>query len=73
MDKYSIFQPTQDVRKLRDYILKDTDWTQLPDVPLTPEQKTAWATYRQALRDITEGLDLTLEDYSHVVFPTPPN
>lgn len=33
--------------------LADSDWTQLPDVPLTDEQKTAWQTYRQALRDIT--------------------
>lgn len=33
--------------------LVDSDWTQLPDVPLTDEQKTAWQTYRQALRDIT--------------------
>lgn len=33
--------------------LADSDWTQLPDVPLTDEQKTAWQTYRQELRDIT--------------------
>lgn len=33
------------------------DWTQLSDVPLTTEQKTAWATYRQALRDITTQTD----------------
>lgn len=39
------------VRVLRDTLLAQCDWTQLPDVPL--ETKTAWATYRQALRDIT--------------------
>lgn len=32
-------------------LLQDSDWTQLPDVPLTDEQKTAWATYRQQVRD----------------------
>ena len=32
--------------------LMASDWTQLPDVPLAT--KEAWATYRQALRDITE-------------------
>lgn len=33
-------------------LLLETDWTQLPDVPLAT--KTAWATYRQQLRDITD-------------------
>ena len=35
----------------RAYLLSSSDWTQLPDVPLAT--KGAWATYRQALRDIT--------------------
>jgi hypothetical protein len=35
----------------RNQLLQDSDWTQLPDVPLPT--KPAWATYRQALRDIT--------------------
>lgn len=35
----------------RNQLLADSDWTQLPDVPLAT--KEAWATYRQALRDIT--------------------
>ncbi len=39
-------------RDKRDYILAQSDWTQLPDVPL--EAKAAWATYRQALRDVTD-------------------
>lgn len=34
----------------RNRLLKDSDWTQLPDVPLTT--KNLWAAYRQALRDI---------------------
>jgi len=33
-------------------LLEASDWTQLPDVPL--ETKALWATYRQALRDITD-------------------
>jgi len=41
-------------RKIRDYFLAESDWTQLVDVSLTEEQKEAWATYRQALRDITK-------------------
>lgn len=38
------------IRKQRTEKLKDSDWTQVDDAPV---DKTAWATYRQALRDIT--------------------
>lgn len=37
------------VRSLRDQKLRLSDWTQLADAPV---DKSAWATYRQALRDI---------------------
>ncbi len=36
-------------RNWRDEELKKSDWTQLPDAPV---DQTAWATYRQALRDL---------------------
>lgn len=38
------------VRSTRAQLLKDTDWTQVKDVPVDQE---LYATYRQALRDIT--------------------
>ena len=41
--------------------LSDTDWTQLADVPLTADCKTAFAAYRQALRDL-DMLDPTWPD-----------
>ena len=41
-------------RTKRDGLLDDTDWTQMSDSPLTNEVKTAWATYRQELRGITD-------------------
>ena len=41
-------------RTKRDGLLDDTDWTQMNDSPLTNEVKTAWATYRQELRGITD-------------------
>ena len=41
------------VRAMRNNELTATDWTQLPDSPLTPEKKAEWAVYRQALRDVT--------------------
>jgi hypothetical protein len=51
------------VRATRDQLLKDTDWTQVADVPFTKAVKTAWATYRQSLRDITaqEGFPFEIE------------
>ena len=53
-------------RSDRNLYLKNSDWTQLPDVP--EEIKAQWAVYRQALRDLpeTEGFPF------NVVFPTPP-
>ena len=41
-------------RKTRNDLLTDSDWTQMNDSPLTNEDKTAWATYRQELRDISD-------------------
>jgi len=43
----------QEVREERGSRLNSSDWTQLPDSPLTEEQKNAWRQYRQELRDIT--------------------
>tara|TARA_R110001599_G_scaffold348450_1_gene575729 strand:- start:46 stop:507 length:462 start_codon:yes stop_codon:yes gene_type:complete len=37
-------------RSTRDSLLSKSDWTQVSDAPV---DATAWATYRQALRDIT--------------------
>ena len=38
------------IRAERNKLLAESDWTQLPDASA---DATAWATYRQALRDIT--------------------
>ena len=48
------------VRDERNTKLAECDWTQLPDAPA---DKAAWATYRQALRDITaqEGFPWTID------------
>ena len=40
-----------EIRGERDRLLNKSDWTQFSDSPLTDEQKTSWATYRQELRD----------------------
>ena len=39
----------QNMRATRNELLAQCDWTQLADSPV---DKTAWATYRQSLRDL---------------------
>lgn len=56
----------QPIIQKRNQLLAASDWTQLPDVPLTT--KESWAVYRQALRDIT----LQTGYPSNVVWPIPP-
>lgn len=41
-------------RPLRDQMLAASDWTQLPDAPLSEAQRAEWREYRQALRDLPE-------------------
>lgn len=43
-------QQADDMRNKRNYLLANSDWTQIADAPV---DATAWATYRQSLRDIT--------------------
>lgn len=40
------------IRAKRYVLLSESDWTVMPDSPLTTDKKAEWATYRQALRDI---------------------
>tara|TARA_R110002020_G_scaffold100049_3_gene236956 strand:+ start:2599 stop:2883 length:285 start_codon:yes stop_codon:yes gene_type:complete len=55
-------------RMHRNGLLDKSDWTQLPNSPLTDEKKAEWATHRQELRDMPAGFTKV----SEVVFPTPP-
>lgn len=43
------------LRADRNSKLSACDWTQFADSPLSDSQKAAWATYRQALRDLPEN------------------
>ena len=53
------------LRYWRDLELASTDWTQLTDAPT---DKTEWATYRQALRD----LPTSNADARKIVLPKKP-
>ena len=57
----------ENLRDDRNSRLAATDFYALSDVTMSPEMET----YRQELRDITNGLT-TLEDVKAVVFPTKP-
>jgi hypothetical protein len=41
------------IRNERGELLVASDWTQVDDSPLTNIKKAEWASYRQALRDVT--------------------
>lgn len=60
--------PLEELRKVRDKKLLESDWTRLDDCGLSDSVKSSWATYRQALRDITDNAT-SLDD---VTWPTKP-
>jgi hypothetical protein len=64
VEELELAKAERNVRRKRNILLKETDWTALSDVVMS----TPMAEYRQALRDITsqEGFP-----YS-VIWPTPP-
>jgi len=53
-------------RKKRDVLLLESDFVMLDDYPLT--DKTAWKTYRQALRDVPQQASFP----SNITWPTAP-
>ncbi len=68
---------TEEFRRIRNDKLRDSDWTRLDDITLTSDKKTAWETYRQALRDLPatkSGTDKELVDNrDHSDWPTKPS
>lgn len=64
--------PTLDlVRLSRAPLLSGTDWTQAADSPLSTEKKAEWATYREALRDLTNSGSIILPGMDG--WPQPPS
>ena len=55
----------EQIRSRRNNLLTSSDYTQMAD---WPGDKTAWATYRQALRDLTQ----TYTNAADVIWPTAP-
>ena len=70
-----VFQPErfgQLLRVERDARLGMTDWTQMPDNPLSTEKKAEWATYRQELRDLPANVPGDVHSIYAVVWPDEP-
>ena len=68
-EQYISINLPREIRQKRNLLLTNSDWTQYPDCPLNAEQKTAWTTYRQALRDLPAQSGFPL----NVVFPEQPS
>ena len=60
-----------DLKGYRTILLEECDWTQIPDVPISSEDKAAWNTYRQTLRDLPSTVQ-TLSDIENLVWPFSP-
>ncbi len=56
------------VRNHRDVLIKETDWTQMSDAPLSDDKKSEFLAYRKALRDLPQ----TPVDPDGVVWPEKP-
>ena len=69
ISELEIAEPMRLLRMERDRLLIKTDWTQGDDVPVGI--KTNYTTYRQKLRDITNGLT-TVDEVRAVSWPTKP-
>ncbi len=68
--------PMKMLRSIRTQLLKDSDWTSLPDNSLSSEKKTEWATYRQELRDLPSTVSPQLDSKGtliNVTWPTQPD
>ena len=66
-DDDALNRALENLRFKRNNLLAETDWMANSDVTMSDD----WKTYRQALRDLTSGLD-TVEKVNAKEFPTKP-
>ena len=59
------------IRRVRDRLLSECDWTQAGDVTLTANKKNKWLTYREQLRDVP-GTQSSKTTYEDITWPTKP-
>ena len=58
------------IREKRNRLLAESDWTQIIDNDLSDEAVWQWRTYRQALRDLPQGI--TTHHLEAIAWPAPP-
>lgn len=61
----------REMRIIRNRLLLASDWTQMPDAPLTEAQRAEWAAYRQALRDVPQD-NQSATSIDDIIWPTKP-
>ena len=59
------------IRRERDKLLAESDWTQANDTPLASGKVTEWGTYRTSLRDLPSDQSSKTK-YSDITWPTKP-
>jgi hypothetical protein len=68
--------PYQLLRYKRNVLLRESDFRVIPGYPhLTPESRTLWLEYRQALRDLPQNSNPQLDRTGNLVgvtWPIPP-
>ena len=62
----------EELRRLRNIKLFQSDWTQIGDNKLSMSKQGEWSTYRQALRDVPAN-NSRVTDLSQVSWPTAPS
>ena len=58
--------------EVRTKLLEESDYTQMPDSPLSDSKKLEWATYRQQLRNLPDNYT-NEDDINFILFPTKPD
>ena len=65
VNERNVYYQMKELRRKRDKLLSESDWTQSRDLILTNDE--VWKKYRQHLRDLPQTADLT-----NVEYPTKP-
>ena len=74
-DEGELREALDEIRPIRNRLLRESDWTQMPDISdsrMDSTTKGKWQVYREELRDLTKGLD-TVDKVKKVTWPTEPS